>query len=216
MDSYVSGNKEPDDFGKTNSTVKRCMPVFDAMTSGYIITTYVDIWIKQKQILEGSIKIDFDSSKTSTQPFYVWPSENPIEFHPIIQAPNHPNRGTHLDSYPKWINAWSISTPEGYSTLFVQPFHRESPFTILPGVVDTDKYKGVVNFPFVLNDADNFTGLIPAGTPIVQVIPFKRDQWKMEIGSDQDLKEQQKDSNKIRRKFFDSYKNEFRQTKEYK
>jgi hypothetical protein len=212
----MSGKKTPTGNGNTDATIKKCMPVFDAITSGYIITTYVDIWVKQKEVLEKDVDINSDSSKTLTQPFYVWPYDEPIEFHPIIQAPNHPNRGSHLELYPKWINAWSISTPEGYSTLFVQPFHRESPFTILPGVVDTDKYKGVVNFPFVLNNADTFSGLIPAGTPIAQVIPFKRDQWKMEIGSEEDLNEQKKSSNKISRKFFDAYKNEFRQIKEYK
>jgi hypothetical protein len=89
-------------------------------------------------------------------------------------------------------------------------------FTILPGIVDTDQYKAAVNFPFVLNEADKFEGLIPAGTPMAQVIPFKRDSWKMEIGSADDFKEQMAVSTKLRTKFFDSYKTQYRQPKEYK
>jgi hypothetical protein len=89
-------------------------------------------------------------------------------------------------------------------------------FTILPGVVDTDQYKAPVNFPFVLNEADKFEGLIPAGTPMAQVIPFKRDSWQMELGSQEEFKEQLKVTNKLRTKFFDSYKTQYRQLKEYK
>jgi hypothetical protein len=55
-------------------------------------------------------------------------------------------------------------------------------FTVLEGFVDTDAYSAPVNFPFVLNDID-FEGLIPAGTPMVQVIPIKRDSWQKEIAS---------------------------------
>jgi predicted membrane-bound spermidine synthase len=93
--------------------------------------------------------------------------------------------------------------------------HRESPFTILPGIVDTDTYTAPVNFPFVLNDI-NFEGLIPAGTPIAQVIPIKRDEWQMSLGTQKEFDEQQKVTNRLQTKFFDRYKSMFRQVKEYK
>jgi hypothetical protein len=59
-------------------------------------------------------------------------------------------------------------------------------------------------------------GLIPAGTPIMQVIPFKRDEFQMEIGSKEEFEQQAKVINKLRSVFFDSYKREFRQPKEYR
>jgi len=99
--------------------------------------------------------------------------------------------------------------------LFVQPFHRESAFTILPGVVDTDTYTAPVNFPFVLNDI-NFEGIIPAGTPIAQVIPFQREEWQMEIGKKEELDDSNNITVKIRTRFFDSYKSQYRQEKIYK
>ena len=203
LESYMDGEKKPNGKGSTSGTVKRCMPVFDAITAGYIIVSAADVFVSQRENEEGTMS-----------PYYEWSSYNLIDFHQIKQMPEHPKRNGHM-SYPKWMNPWAIKTPKGYSSLFVQPMHRESPFTILPGVVDTDTYTAPVNFAFVLNDI-NFEGLIPAGTPIAQVIPFKRDAWQMSLGSQADFIEQQQVTNRLYTKFFDRYKSMFRQPKEYK
>ena len=199
LSSYMSGKKRPTGEGQTTATIKRCMPVFDAITNGYILYTPVDVWVSQK---DG-------------QPWYEWPSFEPIGFHPIEQAPTHPNNNGHLVSYPKWHNPWAIKTPRGYSVLFTAPMHRESVFTILPGIVDTDTYTAPVNFPFVLNDV-TYEGLIPAGTPMAQIFPFKRESWEMEIGNQKEFENQSEVTRLLRTKFFDSYKTLFRQPKEYK
>lgn len=197
LPSYIGDEKRPNGAGSTTGTIKKCMPVFDAISSGYLILSYTDIFI----------------SLRDGEPWYEWPSFDPIQFHPIVQAPNHPAQNGF--AYPKWINPWAIKTPPGYSCLFVQPFHRESMFTILPGVVDTDKYTSSVNFPFSLNLPIS-EGIIPAGTPIAQVIPFKRDSWKMSWGNEEGLKSNFNTTKLLRTKFFDSYKTFFRQVKEYK
>jgi hypothetical protein len=93
--------------------------------------------------------------------------------------------------------------------------HRKSVFTILEGVVDTDQYKAPVNFPFVLNDV-KWEGIIPAGTPMAQVIPFKRESWEHKIGSDKERQEQEKINRKLKTLFFNSYKRQFWSRKEYK
>ena len=172
MQSYVTDKKLPNVAADnaTNATVKKCMPVFDAMTSGYLIVLPSDVYVSQK----------------NGAPYYEWSNHGIIEFHDPLQAPTHPQKNQ-MPVYPKFINAWSIKTPKGYSCLFTAPKHRDNPFTILDGIVDCDSYTGVVNFPFVLNDV-TFEGLIPAGTPIVQVIPFKRDSFKMSFGTEKDKK----------------------------
>jgi len=198
MASYMGdGLKEPNGDGTTKSTIKRCMPVFDTITAGYIITSPADVWISAK---EG-------------KQHFEWSNFSLIGFHPIEQAPEHPARNIY--PYPKWNNQWAIKTPKGYSCLFVQPFHRESVFTILPGIVDTDEYFAPVNFPMVINDPD-FKGLIPKGTPIAQVIPFKRESWQMSFGDQNDYTEQAGVIQKLNTKFFDRYKTMFRVQKEYK
>jgi hypothetical protein len=197
LESYIGGKKITDGQGGTKATIKRCMPVFDAITAGYIITSPADIIVT---IREGA-------------QYFEWSHFSLISFHPIEQAPEHPMRKPH--QYPKWNNPWSIKTPKGYSTMFIQPMHRESVFTILPGIVDTDIYSTPVNFPFVINDP-NFEGLIPKGTPIAQVIPIKRDAWKMEFGGQEEVIEQNNISIKLSTKFFDRYKTMFWSRKEYK
>ncbi len=99
--------------------------------------------------------------------------------------------------------------------MFVPPMHRESLFTILPGIVDTDDYYSPVNFPFVVNDPE-FEGMIPKGTPIAQVIPFKRESWTMQFGGEKEIKEESKNIKTLETKFFDRYKNMFWHRKEYK
>jgi hypothetical protein len=203
LESYINGEKKPTGNGTSAATIKRCMPVFDAIIGGYIIVSAADVFVSQKETQDGG-----------KQPWFEWSNYGLIQFHPIEQAPEHPNRNGHM-AYPKWINPWAIKTPKGYSVLFTQPMHRESSFTILPGIVDTDTYTAPVNFPFVLNDV-NFEGLIPAGTPIAQVIPIKRDKWQMSLGSQEEFIEQQQVTNRLQTKFFDRYKSMFRQPKEYK
>lgn len=204
MDSYLTKEKIPDGSGRGTGTIKKCMPVFDAIVAGYIIVLPADVYVSQK-VIEGT---------NQTAPYYEWASFDLVEFHVIEQAPTHPNRGNHV-TYPKWINPWAIQTPKGYSVLFTQPFHRESPFTILDAIVDTDTYHASVNFPFVLNDY-SFEGFIPAGTPIAQIIPFKRTDWEMKIGNESNFAENKNITIKLRTKMFDSYKNQFRQKKEYR
>jgi len=196
-ESYPNNNKTPNGKGGSNATIKRCMPVFDAMTSGYLLLLPADVYVSEK---DG-------------QPFYQWVDFDLISFHPVEQAQLHPtNKKT---AYPKFINPWAIKTPPGYSTLFTHPMHRDLPFTVLPGVVDTDKYTATVNIVFTLND-NKFEGLIPKGTPIAQVIPFKRENWKMELGKDKEIREHFQVSKMLNTKFFDRYKTFFRTIKEYK
>jgi hypothetical protein len=183
--------------GNTAHTIKKCIPVFDAITAGYVLYTQVDVQV----------------SRAGDLPYYTWSDQNAISFHPIEQAPLHPKRNE--APYPKWNNPYAISTPPGYSVLFTAPMHRKSVFTILDGIVDTDTYKAPVNFPFVLNDV-KWEGIIPAGTPMAQAIPFKREPWKYEIGSDKERKESEKISRKLNTIFFNSYKLNFWSSKQYR
>lgn len=196
--SYYGDGKFKVVNGNSNQTIKKCMPVFDAISAGYIIKTYVDIFVSQQN---GST-------------LFQWPYfGRPIEFHSPNQAENHPinNDGP----IPKWENPWKIETKSGYSCLFISPMHRDnSIFTIFPGVVDTDKFGLPVSFPFVLNDK-SWEGLIPAGTPLAQVIPFKRDSFEMEISTKVDEKERNRLLTKINSTWNNSYKNNFWTKKQY-
>jgi hypothetical protein len=197
--SYFGGKKDVKQASGTGS-IKKCIPVFDAMTAGYILTTQCDVWVK---------KIDGES-------YYQWAmGPDKVAFHPVHQAAFHPNKNSEM-SYPKWLNDWLIKTPKGYSAMFIPPMHNPNKyFAILPGIVDTDTYLDAVHFPFVLNDPD-FEGLIPAGTPMVQVIPFKRTSWKSVFGGAKEIKEAEIVLRQLITQFFNRYKTMFWHRKEYK
>jgi hypothetical protein len=203
MPSYLQGEKgpwtvQPNGSLGTRATIKRCMPVFDAITAGYMLTTFCDI----------DVVLNEDGEQV-----FMWTSSNAIEFHPIEQANLHPKVGN--TAFPKFMNPWGIKTPKGYSTLFIPPTHRENPMQILEGVVDSDSWFTPVNLPFSLKDS-SWTGHIPAGTPIAQVIPFKRENWESELGTKEDTKNHFKLLFQARLHWNDAYKNKWRSAKNYK
>jgi len=152
---------QKDQFGSKAFTAKKCFPLFDAMSYGYIIPLQADLHV----LTNGDRSI----IKTTDAP-----GLKVSEFHAIEQvggknAPGYPARPI------KFINHWCIRTAPGWSTLFVPPMNRtDAPFTCLAGLVDTDKYCKEVNFPAVWHAA-NFDDKLPAGTPLVVAIPVRRD-----------------------------------------
>lgn len=198
MENYFPSDK-PKKHDSTE-TIKKCIPVFDAMTSGYIIQTVCDIAI---EIKDG-------------EPNYIPSMRDPdleiISGHSRKQAHLHPIANEF--NFPKFKNFWSIKTPKGYSCLFIPPMHNPNPyFTALPGIVDTDTFQGCVNFPFILNNPTKNL-IIPAGTPIVQVIPFKRDEWQSSYEQDRDINNIW--FNKVISSFFGAYKNKYWTRKVFK
>ena len=145
------------------ATVKKCIPFLDSMTSGYIIALPVDVtW-------DDSAKMFKSASK-----FEVVSRHHPSQTEDV-------SLGAEFLEIPfKWINSFYVKTPRGYSCLFVHPLNREDlPFHSISGVVDTDKHPTIINFPFVMKKG--FRGVIPVGTPLIQVIPFKRDDWSSTV-----------------------------------
>jgi len=185
---------------KTNATVKKCLPFFDSMTAGYIIKLHVDVIIRW-------------DGKEST---YQWASENPIGFQGTSQAQNYPGQENRSYAYPKFNNPWSIRTPKGYSCLITTPMHRDLPFETLDGIVDTDSFFAPILFPFYLKE-EKWEGIIEAGTPIAQVIPFKRESWKFNISEDpKKINESFSTRTRIFASFVDGYRKAFWNRKEWK
>lgn len=58
--------------------------------------------------------------------------------------------------------------------------------------------------------------MIPEGTPIAQVIPFKRNSWKMSIGNEKNIIEIEKQTLRLNSKIFDAYKTKFWNKKSFK
>ena len=150
-----------------NSSIKACVPVLDAMSGGYIVSLPCDVQI-------GSL--EKDGFKAAWQVSYDVVGEHNPDQIPLEMIPGGFERIT-----LKWINNWIIETYPGYSCLFTHPLNRfDLPFITMSGIVDTDKHNLEINFPFFIKE--NFYGIIPEGTPVAQIFPFKRDNWKSNIG----------------------------------
>jgi hypothetical protein len=199
--SYASpnGKKEPSLDGSPYATVKRCMPVWDLMTAGYIIETPYDIYVRQ----------------TPEGPYFQWGEMRAIAFQAMDQFQNHPY-SRDINYAVRIIHPWSIKTPRGWSILICEPQHHEpTPIITANGIVDTDTYSLPFNMFIKLRDP-NFEGMIPAGTPFAQVIPFKREKWTSKLGGKKEKVKVTTDSSKFNTVFFDRYKKFWWVRKEYK
>jgi hypothetical protein len=146
-------------------TLKNCAPFFDSMTSGYSLLTPCDIEFYQENgvpkvnILDDRFK-DFVGTRGPMSPFHNPSGYSNYHFH--------------------WHPSWAIKLPNGYSGLYVTPLNRfELPFIIASGIIDNDKMSLNGLIPFFLQE--NFSGIIKKGTPFVQIIPIKREEWTSEV-----------------------------------
>jgi hypothetical protein len=188
------------DNGNPSETIKACMPVFDIMTAGYFITMPADAYFEK---IGEDYKIGWSTDLLSL-----------IESHPVSQYENLNIPNEYHGGVYKFVQPWIIKTPPGYSCLFISPTYRNDlPFYILPAIVDTDKHPLPVNFPFFLNK--DFSGMIEHGTPIVQVIPFKRESWKSHSTFDSNMSHEN-EWQRAKIKISNRYKTFFRTVKTWR
>jgi hypothetical protein len=158
--------------GNPNLSIKSCMPVFDIITAGYLVRLPADILVKNNP--DGSKSISWSTNDLKL-----------IESHPTTQYDKLKVPLEYENEAYKFVQPWIFKTPPGYSCIIMQPSLRDDlPFQIVPALVDTDKHPIPINFPFFLRK--DFEGIIETNTPIAQIIPFKREDWKSSVDSDSD------------------------------
>lgn len=155
-------------------TWKACPAVFDVMGSGYTYKTPCDI--------------EFFEDAAGNIQARVLDAQHPnflLDREPLHQFV-YP-QGYHEKHFAWWAD-WAVELPEGYSALYTHPLNRfELPFWTTSGIVDNDKDKLPGTMPFFL--LKGVTGILPAGTPYAQIIPFKREHWESEVDVSPTLEE---------------------------
>ena len=187
-------------------TIKGCMPFLDTLTSGYVLKMPQDLHIEfnidRINPETGKTIIDEKTGKNMKDYKFRYGLCNEDSMMQVRmmnlngKKPQYHERSQLEGSYfvkknkdfdiLKILNPWLIKTPPGYSCLFVPPLNNsDDRFEVISGIVETDKWNLQVNFPFVVNGDkyDTLTTTIKRGTPYVQVIPFKRDDWEMKFGT---------------------------------
>lgn len=143
-------------------TWKACPALFDIMATGYALVTPCDIEFFMNE--NGNI-----DSRISDERYRDFCSARP-------QMPQfeHPH-GFYREHFA-WFPEWAVKAPEGYSVLYSSPFNRyDLPFMTVAGIIDNDKVNLPGSMPFFIREG--WTGVIPAGTPYAQMLPFKREDW---------------------------------------
>ncbi len=163
--SKWSGSGVPQIYPVANPTLKLCVPFLEGLTQGYSLVLPCDVLVENK---DG-------------KPFMSWRIDtNVINYRERDALAQLPTPEGCYDIHYSW-KVWSaFSVPKGYSVLFTHPLNRfDLPFLTMSGVIDGDfVFPDGSNVPFFLKE--NFEGIIPMGTPVATLIPFKPENWSSE------------------------------------
>lgn len=185
--------------GTVNKTLKHCQPFADSLNAGYIMETWQDIYFS----FDGDV---FEYS-FPTKPDIIANRDHVAidmgeDFHKV-EFVFHP--------------AWMPELPKGWSMLYVQPLNRPNlPFFVPSGIIDSDRFVTTSeksSLPFYVRK--NFSGVLPAGTPFVQMIPVKREDWISETLLFDEVKRNRITYSNLS-KFWGGYKKNFWSKKSYK
>lgn len=202
MSPFFTKKPEFDATGKPNNTFKFCMPFLDSFSLGYIQELWTDIWFEER---DGGLY------------FYYPAGPIPMNERGEQVAKSTPKVQGFYHSHYTWSPPWMPELPEGYSVIITHPFNRnELPFMTMTGIIDADSFVTSPpnsNIPFLLKEG--FTGLLKKGTPLYQMIPFKRDSWESEA-SKYDRERQIKMTQEVRQHMWNGYKDLHWKQKEFK
>ena len=199
LDRFLGG-KLNYDIGFSNPGLKLCMPFLDSLTIGYAVPLMIDVYVTQK---ENGPQVNWNDHSIS-----------PIDVRTSAVNSTYPKpEGFYADIQFIWKLQTALKVPKGYSFIFTHPFNRHDlPFHTFSGVVDGGWTMSAGDVPVLIKK--DFEGIIPAGTPIAQIIPFKQEAWK--ITETKGLKEESILSNKQSlSKIYGWYKSNHWTKKEY-
>jgi hypothetical protein len=147
-------------------TWKACPAILDILTTGYSLVTPCDI----EFFLDDAGQIDVKIEDPMYKDFATRRTPMPQFRHPE----------GYYNYHFAWMPDWAVKVPDGYSVLYVSPFNRyDLPIMTVSGIIDNDKVNLPGSFPFFIQQG--WTGVLPAGTPYAQLLPFLREDWKSEI-----------------------------------
>ena len=161
--------------------IRACAPAVDLINAGYFIPSSVEIKVVEK-VVNFKESMTLTSAKHivyPTRPDLGAPSESAAGVYNETECPVVNENKKHRN-YFMFDSEWAIETPPGYSCLVMQPYyHFEKRFNILPAIIDTDKFNKPIPVVGFLTGQKEAT--IMPGEHLIQVIPFKRDDWSMQI-----------------------------------
>lgn len=146
----------------SEKTVKSCPAVVDMMRAGYVIPAWCDI-----ELMPDTYNNIVMARYSSHQFQHALHSAQQLG--PVLEQKFPIRSVIRLD------NPWKIWCAKGYSLMYL-PLHywEERGWEALPGIIDQDKGGLVTPINIMMNTTEKVT--IKQGEPIVQIIPFKREE----------------------------------------
>jgi hypothetical protein len=179
--------------------IKNCMPVFDSFTTGYSVAMWTDMNFK------------WDEASNSHD-FFWQDGPAPINAREKLENEPLPIPEGYSDIHYIWYCPYSIEVPKGYSILVTHPLNRfDLPFITMSGIVDDFMPTGFIPVFFKKGQS----GTIEQGTPILQIIPFKRENWESEKDEEHKDKNEEFRANSLRT-FFGYYRKNKWNKKDFK
>jgi hypothetical protein len=155
----IDGKKIIIENRESNASFKKCTPMLDLLSSGYIVPLWADVQVR----IENGL------------PLITWRVERGVfELHSTqeVEIPDG-----YQNTQFKFLNQWIPKLPKGYSALIIScPGYPNNPFRAMQAIIDYDKTTHPLFPPMFLKEG--FEGIVEKGTPMFQIIPFKRNNWE--------------------------------------
>ena len=168
--------------GGPTKSAKTCPGIFDMLRSGYIIPAWSDMaW-------QYNPDEDYPENMKEAYPKIISSNDHlRVRYHEAQQIQgcpmNHGQNRPH-NKFVKLHSPWYIESPEDISIMYIHPyFRRSTDYTVMPGIIDPwiDKISNKEVNIFIELHSPNTEIWIKAGDPLVQVIPFRRENYRLNI-----------------------------------
>ena len=170
-DIFLSSTRK--EFKSIGPTMKYCPGVYDFTNYGYIVPAWQDFQF----YVDDNGGIEWQVPPTINHIDNIRPhGQEQVDTCPIMESKDT------SEYILKLVSPWFISTPKGTSIIICKPFyHYSNDFDVCPGVLDSDIDRAsnkMIN-AFIRFNVRNKIIHIKAGQPLLQLIPFKRTNWKL-------------------------------------
>lgn len=193
---------------RQGGNARACPVITEALTVGYTMFSGIDVYFDatDDEEIKGQRPVDIPQNEAGADILYrndAWQTNN------ILHTPE----GFHPQTF-KLDPMYGIRTEPGYSCLITAPFYRDDlPWRFMDAIIDTDTFTAYFHVSFWVKKG--FKGTVKQNTPMFQVIPFKRDDWQMEV-VEMDWQRWMNQAHGVSANFIQGYKKHFWQRKIFK
>jgi hypothetical protein len=152
-------------------TFKSCEATQDFLLKGYTLKLWSTAVIRQR-LDSNDWEIFYDAVPDNVNKANDILRVGYFDYKQTGKCPMTDIREVKEANYVKLINPWLMRTAPGYSSLIIPALYTPNQnFTVLPAIINTDYYH---SGNIVMNVLGKDTFTIPMGTPLVHIIPFRR------------------------------------------